>query len=1076
MDEAKALSTTIKRLPRRVREWPVYKTLTGEAHNISVVLPLVAELSSPAMRARHWSSLAAVCRRTIDKGPHFAFEDLLALELHNYVDGVGEIVETAQKEEKVERKLKAIENSWTAMRLEFIQHRDSDVQIVAPSDEMMEILEENQMQLQSMVSMGRSVEFFRAQLLQWQGTLQNVENVLKLLLSVTKSWASLEAIFLGSQDIRASLPEDTKRFEGVDSEFKELMRDVLGRPGVIDVCSTDGREQSLRNAAGEIEKTQKALSEYLDVKKGIFPRFFFVSNMALLDILSNGNNPAKIQVHLGSVYDGIGKLTLVDPVAPEADGGSSVASQTTTAKGPLIADSATAMVAKDGETVKFLAPFQIKGAVEHWLNELTGCMQDTLRAVLDTAVEEAANWELDKPRDEWVLAFPAQISLLASQILWTEETEGSLEELENGAEDAVRKYLDVCNSRLEALIKLVQGELTGEARTKVITLITIDVHSRDMVDTLITKKVESAQDFAWQSQLKFYWEKQDRSVAVRVTDFKTLYSFEYVGNVGRLVITQLTDKCYVTLTTALRLFLGGAPAGPAGTGKTETTKDLSRGLGLACYVFNCSDQMNYQTMADIFRGLSQVGSWGCFDEFNRIPIEVLSVVASQVKTVQDAIVKLSLPGNRAEAYAHLPGGTPPVVVGAFDFFGGDISLIPTCGFFITMNPGYAGRTELPENLKALFRSCAMIRPDLKPICENMLMAEGFVKARPLAIKFVTLYQLSEDLLSKQIHYDWGLRNVKSVLRVAGKLKRMDPDVDEEAVLMRALRDFNTPKMPAHDLPVYLRVIADLFPGWDVPAKVNESLKDLASRACTELGYQHEEVFVGKVMGFQELLEVRHSVMLLGNAGTGKTCVWKTLAATHNLDCPNKSHAPCAYETVNPKSVTGDELYGYMTMSKEWKDGCLSIIMRGMCKCFPAQGFHEYQSYKWAVLDGDIDAVWIESMNTVMDDNKVLTLVSNERVPLSDAMRMVFEINSLKNATPATVSRAGILYINEGDIGWAPMIKTWAEGRAESRETKLLPKLFEKYVEKALLPLHCRPLLPVLAHSLTPLNLAGTSRS
>ena len=164
MDEAKALSTTIKRLPRRVREWPVYKTLTGEAHNISVVLPLVAELSSPAMRARHWSSLAAVCRRTIDKGPHFAFEDLLALELHNYVDGVGEIVETAQKEEKVERKLKAIENSWTAMRLEFIQHRDSDVQIVAPSDEMMEILEENQMQLQSMVSMGRSVEFFRAQI------------------------------------------------------------------------------------------------------------------------------------------------------------------------------------------------------------------------------------------------------------------------------------------------------------------------------------------------------------------------------------------------------------------------------------------------------------------------------------------------------------------------------------------------------------------------------------------------------------------------------------------------------------------------------------------------------------------------------------------------------------------------------------------------------------------------------------------------------------------------------------------------------------------------------------------------
>lgn len=114
--------------------------------------------------------------------------------------------------------------------------------------------------------------------------------------------------------------------------------------------------------------------------------------------------------------------------------------------------------------------------------------------------------------------------------------------------------------------------------------------------------------FLWQQQLRFYWMPSTLDTEIRICDFRTKYFYEWIGNTGRLVITPLTDRCYVTLTMGLRLFLGGAPAGPAGTGKTETTKDLARALALPCYVFNCSDQMNYQTMADIFRGLAQTGT------------------------------------------------------------------------------------------------------------------------------------------------------------------------------------------------------------------------------------------------------------------------------------------------------------------------------------------------------------------------------------------------------------------------------------------------------------------------------------
>ncbi|XP_023263487.1 dynein beta chain, ciliary-like, partial [Seriola lalandi dorsalis] len=250
--------------------------------------------------------------------------------------------------------------------------------------------------------------------------------------------------------------------------------------------------------------------------------------------------------------------------------------------------------------------------------------------------------------------------------------------------------------------------------------------------------VTASQAFQWLSQLRHHWNEQQHHCYVNICDAQFLYSYEYLGNTPRLVITPLTDRCYITLTQSLHLTMSGAPAGPAGTGKTETTKDLGRAMGVMVYIFNCSEQMDYKSIGNIYKGLAQTGAWGCFDEFNRIAVDVLSVVAVQVKTIQDAI--------RSKKKRFL-------------FLNKDIVLKPSVGIFITMNPGYAGRTELPENLKALFRPCAMVVPDTELICEIMLVAEGFRGAKLLARKFITLYTLCKELLSKQDHYDWGLRAV-----------------------------------------------------------------------------------------------------------------------------------------------------------------------------------------------------------------------------------------------------------------------------------------------------------------------------
>ena len=167
-------------------------------------------------------------------------------------------------------------------------------------------------------------------------------------------------------------------------------------------------------------------------------------------------------------------------------------------------------------------------------------------------------------------------------------------------------------------------------------------------------------------------------------------------------------------------------------------------------------------------------------------------------------------------------------------------LIPTIGIFITMNPGYAGRSELPDNLKALFRGVTMVVPDLLMICENMLMSEGFATAKVLAKKMTVLYKLSKEQLSKQHHYDFGLRALKSVLVMAGQLKRGFADLPEEIVLMRALRDMNMPKFIFEDVPLFQGLIIDLFPGIKADRVGNEGLTNCIVEYLERQGNRHSD--------------------------------------------------------------------------------------------------------------------------------------------------------------------------------------------------------------------------------------------
>jgi dynein heavy chain len=164
-----------------------------------------------------------------------------------------------------------------------------------------------------------------------------------------------------------------------------------------------------------------------------------------------------------------------------------------------------------------------------------------------------------------------------------------------------------------------------------------------------------------------------------------------------------------------------------------------------------------------------------------------------------------------------------------------------------MNPGYAGRTELPDNLKALFRPVAMMVPDYALIGKILLYSFGYIKAEVLAIKMVQTFKLASEQLSSQCHYDYGMRAVRSTINAAGRLIAETDETDEDKLLLRALLDVNVPKFLNHDLPLFSNIIKDLFPEVGKPEMNYGKLEDSILDSLKHFKIMNVPIFKDKII-------------------------------------------------------------------------------------------------------------------------------------------------------------------------------------------------------------------------------------
>ncbi|MBR3673594.1 MAG: hypothetical protein IKN65_04805, partial [Clostridia bacterium] len=762
--------------------------------------------------------------------------------------------------------------------------------------------------------------------------IKNVQIILEQVIKVQSNYLYLEPIF-NTNEINKALATEKTDFMKVHNFWRGFMDTFEGcaweLASFMDKENFNNLNKNLNDNNNQLQNIIRKLQEYLNIKRTEFPRFYFVSDEDLLRILAQSKNPLLVQPHLSKCFEGIHHVIFN-------------ASNTIIEK----------MVSSKDETIPLVNTINVvsdicRGNVEVWLGQLEESMRETMKTLSRKCLDD-----LDKKkRIDWIkdMEWPGQLVQIIDQVIWTNGVENGI------MESKLSEFLEQLDLELSQVVDLVRTNIPSLLSITLSGLIVISVHNRDIVESLIKEKIEKITDFDWKAQMRYYFnkpegendednpkkkKKNENVVPITVSMITTTlnYGFEYLGNITRLVITPLTDRCFRTLFGAYNVKYGGAPEGPAGTGKTESVKDLSKCVGVMCNVFNCTEGIKIQGMSKFFKGLASSGCWCCFDEFNRIDTEVLSVIAQQILTIQNALkAKLN--------YFYFEENEK-------------ILLKDTCAINITMNPSYSGRNELPDNLKALFRPCAMMVADYNLIAQIKLYSFGFQTAKSLSFKIVSSLKLSSEQLSTQSHYDFGMRSLNAILVAAGKEKKNNVTMPEDRIALRALLDVNLPKFTSNDTPLFYDLVHDLFPSTE-PLDVDLSLlQNMIQEKCNEFNLQPTTNFVKKCIQLFETMNVRHALMIVGRAGMGKSNVIKTLKASVSSLPEDKGYNKVESSVMNPKSIQQKQLYGYFDVTQEWKKGLLQVKMTELCE-------KPKEEFKWLIFDGPVDTLWIENMNSLL---------------------------------------------------------------------------------------------------------------
>ncbi|PRP89251.1 dynein heavy chain 1, axonemal [Planoprotostelium fungivorum] len=1026
------IETATARLTSKPKPLHASQQLMKKIDEMKDHLSMIVRLRHPGVRSRHWRML---CQMTDTSEPPegFTLASLIDMKLDRFTDIIVNITDFARKEYEVETSLDAMLAEMRSFHVPTVPR--PDFFILGNITQLQAAVENQRINLHKIMCSPYVLDLLdRAH--QWTNTVSSIQKLLSLWTECQGMWLRYSSI-VESEELQKDWRSDgVVRLEGVHEQWKIIMEKATNNPRILLLCEKFEIPSMIQECMRNMEKILRGVLMMLEAKRQEFPRLYFLSEREAVDVLYRRRSEEQVRSIVRKCFDGVDDLVI-------------------DTRGDL---EITHIIAANGETVGLVEPVPLHSNVTQWMKNL----QQVISSTINHLVHRALTTYTSQTREDWMVTWPTEIVLHVNQIIFTHKA------LQNRTKiEALNIFVQ---ERLHFLSNIVHNSDNAARIRTARALILLDRSNRDLVDILVDwtnrpqQPTEAQQneglESVWKQTLRHYWEDKELFISIASSTF--IHGGEYVGTSDRLSLVPSTHRSLRMLATAMHLGAVGALMGGSGCGKTEITREIAKILGKQHVIFQGFPDVTPQSLTEFFRGVVSSGAIACFDEMDRVPSGVLSIISQCLQRIQTGIQTNT---------TSIPWIDGTVV---------DASV--PCGIFFTLEPQGPSRCQLSENLKTLVRPISLAlntEKDLILIAQSMLMAGGFEAPDVLGGKIVSFLKAMSEQISTRFPAVLDVRTVVKIVQICGadrpvlgsrsnvgqdrpgRNRSMSkvPKLEEAAAsaeaatvdLVRAtreegsvahnLREILGPRLRREDLETMEHLLRDHFSGSEPLESMNRDLRQTISTCCKQMNLVDKKDFVDSIVSLATTIERSSITVLSGPCLSGKSTMLKVIEAARNqlAQVPSAVDPIQSVKHIIPGTLSLDELVGHMDPLRNWSNGVLPEMLSTI-NTASAEHIHPRENYivpkaeaittqsttstqpvqYWIIFDGSIELRWFESLFTCTDNTRCLILANGQRIHV----RFIVECDRVDSFTPSIVSRCGIVCLSNDVISSEDIIWNW----------------------------------------------------